>query len=144
VEQHLKCETLFDDEDLDYFDRIEEDGKLVELKSKWLSSDWAKKMPHRLEVPFETVLAGVLIRGRIDAVYKTDNGYEVVDWKTGSKKLSEAAAIQLAMYRLAWAKIAGVPVETVSAAFHYVPTGQDDRRSDLLTEAELVALLEKH
>jgi len=50
----------------------------------------------------------------------------------------------LAMYRLAWAKIAGVPVEQVSAAFHYVPTGVDDRRSDLLSEAQLVALLEKH
>jgi len=144
VESYLKAETLFDDEDLDYLDPLEEDGKLEELKNKWLASDWAKKIPDRLEVPFETVLAGVLIRGRIDAVYKTENGYEVVDWKTGSKKLSEAAAIQLAMYRLAWAKIAGVDVSTVSAAFHYVPTGQDDRRSDLLSEAQLVALLEKH
>ena len=144
VENYLKSETLFDDEDLDYFDPIEEDGKLEELKNKWLESDWAKKTPVRLEVPFETVLAGVLIRGRIDAVYKTDNGFEVVDWKTGSKKLGESAAIQLAMYRLAWAKIVGVDVNTVSACFHYVPTGQDDRRSDLLTEAQLVELLEKH
>lgn len=144
VEGYLKAETLFDDDDLDYFDPLEEDGKLEELKKKWLESDWSKKVPYRLEVPFETVLAGVLIRGRIDAVYKTEAGFEVVDWKTGSKKLSEAAAIQLAMYRLAWAKIAGVDVSTVSAAFHYVPTGQDDRRSDLLSEAQLVALLEKH
>ena len=144
VEQYLKASTLFDDDDLDYYDRIEDDQKLEELKSKWLASDWAKKNPYRLEVPFETVLAGVLIRGRIDAVYKTETGYEVVDWKTGSKKLSAAAAIQLAMYRLAWAKIAGVPVEQVSAAFHYVPTGEDDRRSDLLTEAQLVELLERH
>jgi DNA helicase-2/ATP-dependent DNA helicase PcrA len=144
VESYLKAETLFDDDDLDYFDPLEEDGKLEDLKNKWLESDWSKKVPYRLEVPFETVLAGVLIRGRIDAVYKTEDGFEVVDWKTGSKKLSEAAAIQLAMYRLAWAKIAGVDVSTVSAAFHYVPTGQDDRHSDLLTEAQLVALLEKH
>ena len=144
VEGYLKSETLFDDDDLDFFDPIEEDGKLEDLKSKWLDSEWAKKTPVRLEVPFETVLAGVLIRGRIDAVYKTEIGYEVVDWKTGSKKLGESAAIQLAMYRLAWAKIAGVDVETVSACFHYVPTGQDDRRSDLLTEAQLVELLEKH
>lgn len=144
VESYLKAETLFDDEDLDYLNPLEEDGKLEELKSKWLESDWSKKIPYRLEVPFETVLAGVLIRGRIDAVYKTDDGFEVVDWKTGSKKLSEAAAIQLAMYRLAWAKIAGIDVSMVSAAFHYVPTGQDDRRSDLLSEAQLVALLEKH
>ena len=144
VEGYLKAETLFDDDDLDYFDPLEEDGKLEELKNKWLESDWSKRVPYRLEVPFETVLAGVLIRGRIDAVYKTEAGFEVVDWKTGSKKLSEAAAIQLAMYRLAWAKIAGVDVSTVSAAFHNVPTGQDDRRSDLLSEAQLVALLEKH
>jgi DNA helicase-2/ATP-dependent DNA helicase PcrA len=144
VEKYLKAETLFDDDDLDYFDPIEEDGKLEELKSKWLSSHWATKSPVELEVPFETVLAGVLIRGRIDAVYKTESGFEVVDWKTGSKKLGESAAIQLAMYRLAWAKIAGVEVSQVSACFHYVPTGLDDRRSDLLTEAELVELLEKH
>ena len=144
VEGYLKAETLFDDDDLDYFDPLEEDGKLEVLKNKWLESDWSKKVPYRLEVPFETVLAGVLIRGRIDAVYKTEAGFEVVDWKTGSKKLSEASAIQLAMYRLAWAKIAGVDVSTVSAAFHYVPTGQDDRRSDLLSEEQLVALLEKH
>ena len=144
VETYLKAETLFDDDDLDYFDPIEEDGKLEELKNKWLSSHWATKTPVELEVPFETVLAGVLIRGRIDAVYKTETGFEVVDWKTGSKKLGESAAIQLAMYRLAWAKIAGVDVSQVSACFHYVPTGLDDRRSDLLTEAELVELLEKH
>ena len=144
IEMHLKSETLFDDEDLDYFDPIEGDSKLEELKKKWLASDWAKKVPYRLEVPFETVLAGVLIRGRIDAVYQTSDGYEVVDWKTGSKKLSENAAIQLAMYRLAWAKIAGCEISKVSAAFHYVPTGEDDRRSDLLNEAELAQLLENY
>ena len=144
VESYLKAETLFDDDDLDYFDPIEEDRKLEDLKSKWLTSNWATKVPVQLEVPFETVLAGVLIRGRIDAVYRTESGFEVVDWKTGSKKLGESAAIQLAMYRLAWAKIAGVDVSQVSACFHYVPTGEDDRRSDLLTEAQLVELLERH
>lgn len=144
IEEHLKSQTLFDDDDLDYFDPIESDTKLDQLKQKWLTSHWAKKVPHRLEVPFETVLAGVLIRGRIDAVYKTEDGYEVVDWKTGSKKLSENAAIQLAMYRLAWAKIAGCEIGKVSAAFHYVPTGEDDRRSDLLSEAELAQLLENY
>ena len=144
VESYLKAETLFDDDDLDYFDPIEEDRTLEELKSKWLTSIWATKVPVQLEVPFETVLAGVLIRGRIDAVYRTESGFEVVDWKTGSKKLGESAAIQLAMYRLAWAKIAGVDVSQVSACFHYVPTGEDDRRSDLLTEAQLVELLERH
>jgi DNA helicase-2/ATP-dependent DNA helicase PcrA len=87
------------------------------------------------------VIAGTLVRGRIDAIYKTDAGFEVVDWKTGSNVLDEDSAIQLAIYRLAWAKLAGIPVETVSAAFHYVPTGVTDRRTNLMSEAELIALL---
>jgi len=97
-----------------------------------------------VEVPFETVIGGVLVRGRIDAVYQTEDKFEVVDWKTGSKKLGEAAAIQLAMYRLAWAKLANTSVESVSAAFHYVPTGVTDRPADLLSESELIALIEKY
>jgi DNA helicase-2/ATP-dependent DNA helicase PcrA len=87
------------------------------------------------------VIAGILVRGRIDAVYKTDNGFEVIDWKTGSKELGESAAVQLAVYRLAWAKLQGVAVESVSAAFHYVPTNTTDRRANLLTEDQLIDLL---
>jgi DNA helicase-2/ATP-dependent DNA helicase PcrA len=81
------------------------------------------------------------VRGRIDAIYKTEQGFEVVDWKTGSRPLDEDSAIQLAIYRLAWAKLSGTSVENISAAFHYVPTGQIDRRANLATEAELIALL---
>jgi DNA helicase-2/ATP-dependent DNA helicase PcrA len=87
------------------------------------------------------VIAGTLVRGRIDAIYNTEQGFEVVDWKTGSKVLDEDSAIQLAIYRLAWAKLAGIPVEQVSAAFHYVPTGEIDRRANLASEADLIALL---
>lgn len=144
VERHFGQGTLFDDEDLGPIDPLESDQTLEELKSKWLASEWAERQPHAVEVPFESVLAGVLLRGRIDAVYKIGDRFEVVDWKTGSKKLGDSAAIQLAMYRLAWAKLAKIDPSLVSAAFHYVPTGVTDRRADLLDEAELVALLEKH
>ena len=144
VEKYLKAETLFDDSDLDYYDKIESDIKLTELQEKWLKSEWAEKKPFDLEVPFETVIAGVLIRGRIDAIYKDGDEFEVVDWKTGSTKLGEAEAIQLAVYRLAWAKISGANVNKIKAAFHYVPTGETDRRSNLLTEAELTDLITKH
>ena len=97
--------------------------------------------PYAVEVPFETVIAGVLVRGRIDAVYKNENGFEVVDWKTGSKELGQAPAVQLAVYRLAWAKLQGVAVEDVTAAFHYVPINRTDRRANLLSEAQLIDLL---
>ncbi len=134
---------LFGDDYLDYLDPIEEDATLEELKTKWLSSPWALRQPHAVEVPFETVISGVLIRGRIDAIYKSESGFEIVDWKTGSKKLGKSAAVQLAMYRIAWAKLSGSDITEISAAFHYVPTGETDKPADLMSEAQLISLIVK-
>jgi DNA helicase-2/ATP-dependent DNA helicase PcrA len=39
--------------------------------------------------------------------------------------------MQLAVYRLAWAEFAGVPIEQVTAAFVYVRTGTVRRYADL-------------
>lgn len=144
IEKYFGQKSLFDDEDLDPVDPLESDQTLEKLKSAWLSSEWADRQPYAVEVPFETVLAGTLVRGRIDAVYKNGDLFEVIDWKTGSKKLGEAAAVQLALYRLAWAQLENVDIERVSAAFHYVPTGVTDRPADLLDKSGLVALLEKY
>ncbi|CAB4572426.1 MAG: AAA family ATPase [Actinobacteria bacterium] len=144
IEHHLKGSSIYSEEDFDLLQPIEEDRSLEDLKSAWLKSEWADRRirSEDIEVPFETVIAGTLVRGRIDAVYRTDSGFEVIDWKTGSKQLDEDAAIQLAIYRLAFAKLEGVPVESITAAFHYVPTGVTDRRDSLLSEAELNTLLQ--
>jgi DNA helicase-2/ATP-dependent DNA helicase PcrA len=141
IEKHLRGNSIFDDEDFDLLQPIEEDRTLEELKEKWLASDWASRTAFDVEVPFETVIAGTLVRGRIDAIYKTEQGFEVVDWKTGSKILDEDSAIQLAIYRLAWAMLSGTDINKVSAAFHYVPTGVTDRRANLMSLEELTTLL---
>ena len=141
IERHFTAATLFDDDDLDFLDPLEPDQTLEGLKEKWLESDWAARTPFAVEVPFETVIGPVLVRGRIDAVYEIDGRYEVIDWKTGSTKLGPSSAVQLAVYRLAWAKLKGIDPAQVSAAFHYVPSGQTDRSADLLTEKELIDLL---
>jgi len=139
--QFTDAATLFDDEYLGYLDPLEEDSKLENLKKAWLSSEFGQRTPVRVEVPFETTIAGILIRGRIDAVYATEDGFEVVDWKTGSTKLDASAAIQLAMYRLAWAKLTETDISKISAAFHYVPTSITDRPADLMDEDSLIALV---
>ena len=85
-----------------------------------------------------------MLRGRIDAVF-TDHpdGYvDVVDWKTGRPKTGEdaaVAAVQLAVYRLAWHHLSGVPLDRIRAAFHYVAHNRTDRRADLLGHDELIA-----
>ena len=140
--QFTDADTLFGDEYLDYLDPLDEDSKLEDLKKAWLTSEFSNRTPVRVEVPFETTIAGVLIRGRIDAVYATPTGFEVVDWKTGSRQLDALAAVQLAMYRLAWAKLSGADISSVSAAFHYVPTSVTHRPADLLDESALIALIQ--
>ncbi|MFI7534718.1 ATP-dependent helicase [Streptosporangium sp. NPDC049376] len=123
------------------------DIQLAELRERFEESEWADREPLDVEVPFETMIADRLVRGRMDAVFETpDGGYEVVDWKTGrrpkGKKAEVAAAVQLAAYRLAWAHLAEVPLGRVSAAFHYVRLNETVRPADLLDERGLVALIE--
>jgi DNA helicase-2/ATP-dependent DNA helicase PcrA len=119
------------------------DDALADLQARFEASEWANRVPYDVEVPFATVIAGVVIRGRMDAVYASPDGhFEIVDWKTGSQpRDSSPAGVQLAAYRLAWAALAGVPVERVSAAFFYVRDGLTVRPSDLLDEAGLVELI---
>jgi DNA helicase-2/ATP-dependent DNA helicase PcrA len=45
------------------------------------------------------------------------------------------------MYRLAYAKLKAIPVEKISAAFHYIGSDTTVRPADLMSEAELVALV---
>ncbi|MEV0587351.1 ATP-dependent DNA helicase [Nonomuraea sp. NPDC050310] len=146
LESRWDQQRLIDDLDLLETELEEADVRLAELQLRFEESEWAGRRPLDLEVPFETMIADRLVRGRMDAVFQAPDGsYEVVDWKTGRKpagKAARAASVQLAAYRLAWSHLAGVPVERVRAAFHYVRLNQTVRPVDLLDEAGLVALIE--
>ncbi len=49
--------------------------------------------------------------------------------------------VQLAVYRLAWSRWQGVPLERVRAAFFYASTGTTSRPVDLLDAEGLEALV---
>ncbi|MFC5829991.1 ATP-dependent helicase [Nonomuraea insulae] len=147
LETRWDQQRLIDDFEL-YDEELEEaDVRLAELQERFEESEWSDRRPVDLEVPFETMIADRLVRGRMDAVFeRPGGGYEVVDWKTGQpprgKKAARAATVQLAAYRLAWSHLAGVPLEEVGAAFHYVRVNRTERPVDLLDAAGLVALIE--
>jgi DNA helicase-2/ATP-dependent DNA helicase PcrA len=130
-------------------DDADADADLEVLQRHFLASDWARLVPEAVEVAVETPVAGVVVRGRIDAVfrYETPQGprWDVVDWKTGPPARGEAdaraRAVQLALYRLAWSRLQGVPVEHVGAAFFHAATGQTVRPVELLDEIALSALI---
>ncbi|SCE80406.1 DNA helicase-2 / ATP-dependent DNA helicase PcrA [Micromonospora viridifaciens] len=147
LEQRFGADRLLDVDELPGAadDDAAPDEALTELQERFLASEWADRVPVEVEVPFATVIAGVVVRGRMDAVFARPGGrYDVVDWKTGRQptgREAEAAAVQLAVYRLAWAELAGVPVERVGAAFHYVRDGVTVRPADLLDADGLTALI---
>ena len=75
-----------------------------------------------------------------DAVFGAPGGRtEVVDWKTGGR--GGLRDLQLAIYRIAWAEMTGVPVEDVDASFVIVPTGEVVRPTDLPGRMELERIL---
>ena len=123
------------------------DEELAALQEAFLTGEWADRTPVEVEVPFATTVGGVVVRGRIDAVFSAPgNRFEVIDWKTGRRPAgadAEAAVVQLSAYRVAWASLAGVPVNRVRAGFHYVREQVTVRPADLLDAAALAALVER-
>jgi DNA helicase II / ATP-dependent DNA helicase PcrA len=126
----------------------DDDADIALLREQFERGEWGDRWPVDVEVPFETLIAGKAVRGRIDAVFADPRGgYDVIDWKTGQPPASQAemqaAAVQLAAYRVAWARLAGVPLDQVRAGFYYVRDGLTLRPADLLDEAGLAMLIEE-
>ena len=121
------------------------DEQLPELQQAFLASEWANRRPIEVESAFELVLDDLVVRGRVDAVFATETGVEVVDWKTGVPPApgrdERNAAVQLAAYRLAFAHLLDLPLTDVGAAFHYVAHDLTARPTDLLDRDGLLALV---
>ncbi|MEU3487864.1 UvrD-helicase domain-containing protein [Streptomyces massasporeus] len=122
---------------------ISDERDLEALKEAFEQTEYAHRTPYRVEAPFQLALAGRVVRGRIDAVYKVGDGegatYEIVDWKTNRARTADP--LQLAVYRIAWAEQQGVPPESVTAAFLYVRSGEIVRPEGLPDRAALERLL---
>ncbi|MBJ8338334.1 ATP-dependent helicase [Antrihabitans sp. YC3-6] len=130
------------------------DSELARLQEKFLASVWADRSPIEVEVPFEISVAGTVVRGRIDAIFgDRDGGWTVVDWKTGAEpSVAEEAtvAVQLAAYRLAWARLVSARsgeseaqvLQKVRAAFHYVRANRTIAPRDLPDANDLHQLIE--
>ena len=150
VQRFYGAERLFDLDDLPGAadtDTAQRDAEeLATLQAAFLASPWAARTPVDVEVPFEMAIGGTVVRGRIDAVFADpDGGATVVDWKTGEPphgpEATRQAAIQLGVYRLAWAALRGCPESLVRTAFHYVRTGVTVVPDVLPDPDELAALL---
>ena len=147
VQQFYGAEGLFDLGDLPGAadSDVGDTQELAALQAAFAESRWAARTPVAVEVPFEMPIGDTVVRGRIDAVFADpDGGATVVDWKTGEPprgaEAMRQAAVQLAVYRLAWAALSGLPESSVRTAFYYVRTGATVAPDELPDPAELAGL----
>jgi len=118
---------------------IADEEELAEVQRAFAAGPYGDRIPVAVEWPFSMMLAGQSVTGRIDAVYRSGDRYEVVDWKTGRRE--DVDAVQLAVYRLAWAEAHGVRPDQVAATFLHVRSGRVVQPGGLPDRAGLEALV---
>ena len=111
------------------------------LIERFETGPFADRVPHAVEAPFALVLAGQVVRGRIDAVYAEPR--RRAGWSSTGRPTATQTAdpLQLALYRLAWAELRGVPARAGARGVPLRPQRGGRRADDLPDRAELEAVL---
>lgn len=134
------------------------------LCDAFIAGRYGQAAPVTLEQPVTVLLGDAVIRGRIDAVFRIDPAgellppdapahtvddqpapesgirYQIVDWKTSGSDSSDPW--QLAIYRLGWAELSGVPLDAVDAVFYLVSEDKIIRPDHLGDRAELERVID--
>ncbi|MGN6325209.1 UvrD-helicase domain-containing protein [Pseudolysinimonas sp.] len=120
--------------------------ELSRLQATFAASPWADRRPVEVEREIHLPFDDRIVICKIDAVYRDDlepERFEIVDWKTGKAPKDaddlERKQLQLALYRLAYSRWAGVPVDRIDAAFYFVADDRIIRPDHLDSEEELLA-----
>ena len=147
VEHHLRSQALLDLDDVAGAGDADEPPApgLEPLQDAFLASEWSRREVVDVEVDLETSVGGTVLRGRIDAVVRDDDGPDgrAATWSwTGRPARCRPATtpwrrqVQLAVYRLAWSRLHGVPPQDVRAAFFHVASGRTVWLDDAETDQE--------
>ncbi len=120
--------------------------RLAALQATFEASPWASRRPVEVEREIHLPFDDRIVICKIDAVYRDEvdpERFEIVDWKTGKAPKDDAdlerKQLQLALYRLAYARWSGVPLDRIDAAFYFVADDRIIRPEHLDSEEELLA-----
>lgn len=135
---------------VEHLDSIDNDNRNLDLESikdlqgNFEKSRWAKLIPLEVEREIQLTIEGNTFICKLDAVFETADGVEIIDWKTGKKPKTkqdeELRALQLALYRLAYSRFSGLPLELIEASFYFVAENVEIKPERLLSEVELIEL----
>jgi DNA helicase-2/ATP-dependent DNA helicase PcrA len=109
--------------------RVAEPGLVERAVRNFEATPYAQLPPPDAEVGVVLRVGPWAVRGRIDAIYRTDAGVELVDWKTGRRADSNPLGLdQLGIYALALRELGQLPPEGCVASYCYL--GGDAPRID--------------
>ncbi|MDQ3990977.1 MAG: PD-(D/E)XK nuclease family protein, partial [Actinomycetota bacterium] len=101
------------------------------LKEAFRASRFASRTPLYTERPFLLYVDGMVVGGRIDAVFGTVDGpWEVVDYKTGRvpPESDPLTGLQLDLYGLACVEVWGKRPEDLTLTYLYLAEGKEVTR----------------
>lgn len=114
-------------------------------RDAFLASPFATTTPRAIEREIHLPIAGHVVVCKIDAVFDTPTGVDIIDWKTGrppaNAEQERVRSLQLSLYRLAWAAWTGDAPETITAGWWFSRTAEVVRPSTLLSFDELEGTL---
>ncbi|HSJ35503.1 MAG TPA: ATP-dependent DNA helicase [Acidimicrobiia bacterium] len=140
IELHSLGRLPLFDVDADTYDAVgshadEGAGARTDPYQSYLASPYAERRPLRVETPFQFRSdSGVGIRGRIDAIYPwDDDGWEIVDFKSGRRRHDPWLTVQLQAYAVATRLVDfGLPPpDRVAVTFLYLGDGADPARTEI-------------
>jgi DNA helicase-2/ATP-dependent DNA helicase PcrA len=117
---------------------------IQELQANFQASRFAKLHPIDIEREIQLTVGQNTFICKLDAVFATDDGVEIVDWKTGKSPKNAAdqklKTLQLALYRLAYSRFTGMPIEKIQVCFYFVGENKEIKPEQIPNEAELLEL----
>jgi DNA helicase-2/ATP-dependent DNA helicase PcrA len=109
------------------WEELAESALSIEVwRERFEASEFAGLEPVAIEPELHVPVGEHIIICKIDAVFPTETGVRIIDWKTGAAPTTPQAlaakSIQLAAYRLAWSQWSGLDVSNIETAFWFVET----------------------
>ena len=128
--------SMIDADDLDVLDRSDtyEQPRGATAFESYLGSSYSGRRPLLVEVPFQfETRAGLTVRGRIDAIYPDDGGWEIVDFKSGRRRPEPWLGVQLRAYAVAVERVDfGLErPQNLAVSFVYLGGGLDVLRTSV-------------
>jgi DNA helicase-2/ATP-dependent DNA helicase PcrA len=129
------------------------EAKLDFLKANFAQSEWVNQTPVAVEIEVQLTHGLNTFICKLDAVFETENGVEIVDWKTGKPPKDESElqerSMQLALYKMAYSSYSktkpgakAIEPSAISVAFFYVADNKVIRPTSVLDEAQIFEMFE--